>query len=204
MLMHRGEFVANWMVGIKTRMARMCKEGYVMAIILLFYNDAATEDILESKRKLRLERAAIDDYSHRLARIPWCSVGEWLSGHLKMWRQRIAVRIRLWFYEPSEEALYQCLNSPEFEIMKYLHKLTERMTAWRAYPHKELPSDQLSAQFLEVKGALDAPHAEYERLCRIQEMADAFIPADMQRTMFALMLSEKMGQTRPLKPSHRE
>jgi hypothetical protein len=78
------------------------------------------------------------------------------------------------------------------------------MTAWRAFSHKNLPLDQLPAQFVEVKGASDAPHAEYERLCRIQEMADAFIPADMQRTMFILMLSEKMGQTKPLKPSHRE
>jgi len=51
---------------------------------------------------------------------------------------------------------------------------------------------------------LDAPHAEYERLCRIQEMADSFIPADMQRTMFAMMLSEKMDQAKQLKRSHRE
>ncbi len=175
-----------------------------MAIIALFYNDAATQEILESKRTLRLERVAIEHYSHMLARTPWYSFGERLNGHLKMWQKRIAVRIRLWRYEPSEEALNQCLCSPEFEFLKYLHKLTERMTAWRAFPHKKLPSDQLPAQFVEVKGAMDAPHAEYERLCRIQEMADAFIPADMQRTMFILLLSEKMGQTKPLKPSHRE
>jgi hypothetical protein len=35
-------------------------------------------------------------------------------------------------------------------------------------------------------------------------MADSFIPAEMQRAMFALMLSEKMGQTRPMMPSHAE
>jgi hypothetical protein len=29
-------------------------------------------------------------------------------------------------------------------------------------------------------------------LCRIQETTDAFIPAELQRTMFAVMLSEMM------------
>ncbi len=202
--MHQSEFITNWVVGIKTRMAGMCEEGYVLAMIALFYNDAATEAILESKRKLRLEHTAIDHSWLKLARIPWYSIGERLSSYLQMWQKRIDVRIRIWRYEPSEEALNQCICSPEFEFLKYLHNLTERMTAWRNFPHKELPSDQLPVQFVEVKGALDAPHAEYKRLCRIQEMADAYIPADMQRTMFALMLSEKMGHIGPVKQSHRE
>jgi hypothetical protein len=90
--MHKSEFITNWVVGIKTRMASMCEEGYIMTIIALFYNDAATEDILESKRKLRLERAAIEHYSYMLARIPWYFFGKRLSGHLKMWRERIAVQ----------------------------------------------------------------------------------------------------------------
>ena len=202
--MHKSEFVTNWVVGIKTRMATMCKDEYVMAIIALFYNDASTEAILESKRNLRLERAAIDHSLHMLTRIPWYSLGERSTGYFKMWRERIANRIKLWRYDPSEAVLNQCLCSPEFEFMKYLHKLTERMTAWHAFARKDLPSDQLPPHFIEVKGQVDAPHAEYERMCRIQEMADAFIPADMQRTMFAMMLSEKMGQTGSMKQSHRE
>jgi hypothetical protein len=76
--------------------------------------------------------------------------------------------------------------------LKYLHNLTERMAAWRAFPDKHLPSDQLPKEFVDVKGLLDAPLSEYETLCRIQETADAFIPAEMQRTMFAVMLSEMM------------
>jgi hypothetical protein len=204
MLMYTSEFITNWVVSIKTRMASICEEGFVMTIIALFHNDAATEDILESKRRLWLERAAIEHQSLALARMPWYSVGARLSGHFKMWCERIAIRIRLWQYQPSEEALNRCLCSPEFEFLKYLHKLTERMTAWHTFPEKHLPSDQLPAQFVQVKGALDPPHAEYERLCCIQEIADAFIPAEMQRTMFAMMLSERMGQARPLKPSHRE
>lgn len=182
----------------------MCKEGFVLNLIALFYNDAATEDILESKRKLRLELAAIDHRSRLLALTSAYSVSERLYEHLQLWRDRIAVRIRSWISEPSEEALSQCLCSPEFEFMKYLHRLSERMAIWRAFPNKELPVDQLPEEFIDVKGTWDTPHAEYEHLCRIQEMADAFIPADMQRTMFAMMLSEKMDQARSLKPTHKE
>jgi hypothetical protein len=175
-----------------------------MTIIALFYNESATVDILESKRRLRVELAAIENQSLMLALVSWGSVGAWLSGHLKVLRDRIAVRIRAWRSKPSEESLNQCLNSPEFEFMKHLHILTQRMAAWRAFPDKQLPKDQLPAEFVEVKGALDAPHSEYEHLCCIQEMADAFIPADMQRTLFAMMLSEHMDKARSFKSSRRQ
>ena len=55
-----------------------------------------------------------------------------------------------------------------------------------------------------MKGPSDPPQAEYSFLCRVQELADAFIPADMQRTMFAVMLAEKLASGRQLSPSHRE
>ncbi len=175
-----------------------------MTIIALFYSDAASLDILESKRKLRLERAAVERQSRLLELVPWHAVGTRLMGHLRMWREKFAVEIRFWRSEPSEEALNQCLCSPEFEFMKYLHKLTQRMADWRTFPGKHLPADQRPAEFVEVNGAMDPPHAEYEHLCRIQEMADAFIPAEMQRTLFALMLSEKMDKARPLQRCHIE
>jgi hypothetical protein len=204
MLMHNNPFITKWMVGIKMRMASMCKEGFVMTIITLMYNDAATDDILESKRKFRLARVDIEQQSQMLTQIPWYSVRQRLIGRLKIWRDSFKARIDLWRYDPSSEAMNRCLGCPEFEFMEYLHKLTERISAWRKFPDKHLSFLELPAEFVELKGELDAPHAEYEYLCRILEMADSFIPAEMQRTMFALMLSEKMGQTRPMMPSHAE
>ena len=202
--MHQSVFITQWVVGIKSRMASMCEEGFVTSIITLFYNDAASENILESKRKLRLERAAIQQQHQMLTLIPWYCIGERLIKYLKIWRNRLAVRFDVWRYEPSEDAINRCLVSPEFEFMKYLHKLTERMASWRAFSNKKPPLEELPEEFIEVKGAMDPPHAEYEHLCRIQEMTDAFIPAAMQRTLFVMMLSEKMGQTRLLTPSHTE
>ena len=204
MLIHKDKFVTKWVTGIKSRMAGMCEDGFVVPLVALFYNDAATADILESKRRTRLQLAAIEQRSQALARVPWYSVIERVSIHLTSWRERVAVRIGLWRHELPEGSMNRCLSSPEFEFLKYLHKLTERMAAWRAFPDKHLPTDQLPKEFVDLKGQLDAPLSAYERLCRIQETADAIIPAEMQRTMFAVMLSEMMGQPELRTPAHRE
>jgi hypothetical protein len=64
--------------------------------------------------------------------------------------------------------------------------------------------DQLPKEFVDVKGLSDAPLSAYERFCRIQETADAFIPAEVQRTMFAVMLSEMMSQPQQASRAHTE
>ena len=73
MLLHKDKFVTKWVVAIKTRMAGICEEGFVIPMIVLFYNDAATDEILESKRKMRLELAAIQQRSHMMMRLPFLS-----------------------------------------------------------------------------------------------------------------------------------
>jgi hypothetical protein len=204
MLMHQDKFVTKWVSGIKMQMAGICEDGFVIPMIALFYNDAATIDILESKRTMRLEIAAIETRSKLLAQVPWYHIGAQISGRLASWREHMALRIRVWRRQPPKEAVDHCLCSAEFEFLKYLHKLTERMAAWRAFPDKHLPSDQLPKEFVDIKGQLDAPQAVYERLDCIQEAVDAFIPAEMQRTMCTLMLSTMMRQPEQLHPSHKE
>ena len=194
MLMYKDKFVNKWVTGIKSQMSGMCEENFVVPVIALFYNDAATSVILNSKRKMRIELAAIEQRHQTAKRVPWHFVGERLRAWVTRWRERMAVRIGVWRQQLPEEAVSKCLSSPEFEFLKYLHNLTERMAAWRAFPDKHLPSDQLPKEFVDVKGLLDAPLSEYETLCRIQETADAFIPAEMQRTMFAVMLSEMISK----------
>jgi hypothetical protein len=173
----------------------MCEYGFLIPVIALFYNDTATVDILESKRRIRFDLAAIEQESQKLKHLPWYFVFERLGIYLTSWRNRMAVRIRVWLHEPSVEAIDRCLSSPEFEFLKYLHKLTERIAAWHAFPDKHLPLNHLPNEFVDLKGQLDAPHAVYERLNRIQEALDAFIPAAMQRTMCVLMLSKIMRQS---------
>jgi hypothetical protein len=203
MLMHKDKFVTKWVTGIKSRMAGMCEDGFVVPLIVLFYNDAATGDILECKRRTRLDLAAIER-KLALAHVPWYSVVERARAVLTSWQERMAVWIRVWRHQPSVDAIDRCISSPEFEFLKYLHNLTEHMAAWRAFPDKHLPPEQLPREFVDVKGLTDAPQAAYKRLCRIQDTMDAFIPAEMQRTMCAVMLSRIMKQPEQLHPSHRE
>jgi hypothetical protein len=204
MLMYQDKFVSKWVSTIHNRMKGMCEESFVVPMIALFYNDAATSDILESKQKMRLALNAIERRAQAIMRLPWYRVFQRLSGFVACWRERVAVRIGVWRRQPPEEAVNQCLCSPEFEFLKYLHKLTERMIAWRAFPDKHLPPVMLPKEFVDIKGHLDAPLSAYDNLSRIQETADALIPAEMQRTMFAVMLSEMMCQPEQRTPAHRE
>jgi hypothetical protein len=205
MLLHKDKFITKWVTAIKSRMVGMCEDGFVVPMIALFYNDAATDDILESKRRTRLKLAMIaEQKTQKLSRTPWYSVVERVSVYLTSLRDRIVVRIGVWRHQPADGAIDRCLCSAEFEILKYLYKLTERMAAWRAFPDKHLPPDRLPKEFFDVKGPSDAPLPAYERLCKIQETADALIPAEMQRTMFAVMLSEMITQPEEPTLAHKQ
>ncbi len=202
--MHKDKFVTKWVAGIKARMSGLCEDGFVVPLIALFYNDAATADILASKRTMRLELAAIEQQLQKLGPSPWYAAHKRLSRCVASWFDRLAVLIGVWRHQPTEEAMDRCMGSAEFEFLKYLHKLTERMAVWRSFPNKHLPSAQLPREFVDLKGPSDAPHAAYERLYVIQEEMDAFIPSEMQRTMCALMMSLMMDQPEQLAPAHRE
>jgi hypothetical protein len=77
------------------------------------------------------------------------------------------------------------------------------MSAWREFPKKHVPVHDLPAEFRDVKGLMDPPHAEYSRLVDLQEMIDAFVSKDMQRTLLVKMLADKMNLVREAEPSHR-
>jgi len=117
----------------------------------------------------------------------------------------MAVRISIWRSQPNDEIIRRCLGSDEFEYLKYIRKLTQRMSDWQ----KILKKNKLSQERLRVvstfrtQGLHDPPHSEYSHLVEIQNMIDALIPPDMQRTMFAFMLSEKLTIARELDPTNR-
>jgi hypothetical protein len=98
----------------------------------------------------------------------------------------------------------EALESSEFEFLRYLHKLTDRMNAWRSFGDKHLSPEHLPAEFRVMKGPSDPPQAEYSYLVQMQDLADSFIPRDLQRTMFVVMLAEKLVSARMMAPAHKE
>ncbi len=85
-----------------------------------------------------------------------------------------------------------------------MHKLTQRISAWRSFKKKSLPWNDLPAEFREVKGFADPPHAEYSYLTELDDIVASYISPEMKNTMFNLMLAEKMTVARQLTPNHRE
>lgn len=81
--------------------------------------------------------------------------------------------------------------------------MTQRMTAWRSFPKKESPWEELPSEFREVKGSSDPPLAEYSYLVEIQDLVDAYISPEMQRTMCVMMVAKKLGLARKMELQHR-
>ena len=77
------------------------------------------------------------------------------------------------------------------------------MSTWRSFPKKNLSWNDLPAEFRDMKGLADPPHAEYSHLVEMQEMVDAYISPEMQRTLCIVMLAEKLAIARHLEPPHR-
>ncbi len=63
--------------------------------------------------------------------------------------------------------------------------------------------NDLPAEFRDIKGLADPPHAEYSHLVEMQEMVDAYVSPEMQRTLCIVMLAEKLNVAREMDPLHR-
>jgi hypothetical protein len=203
MMMHKDAFVTKWVVSITTQMVGMCEEAFMMPIIALFYNDAASADILKCKRASRIQLAFFTDQAQSLKRLPWYSLFSFIRGYVQLMWNRLLHKISTWRLQLNAGDVQRCLESPEFQVLMYLHKLTHRMASWRSFPSKHLPFDQLPVEFRNVKGPADPPHAEYSHLVFVQDLINAHIPKEQQNTMLAVLIAEKMD-VRPLEPSQRE
>jgi hypothetical protein len=204
MRLHKDVFVTKWVVSITTRMKGMCEEGFIIPIIAMFYNDAASVDILRNKKNMRIQSDSFKKQAAVIKQMHWYSLVPRVIGHIKLIWNRMKYQFSVWRQQLPAEAVDKCIEKPEFEFLEYLHKLTERMHAWRSFRNKHLPPEELPAHFRVRKGPSDPPQAEYSNLVKVQELADAFIPKEVQTTMFAVMLAEKLTCARLLAPSHRE
>ncbi len=202
--MHKDTYITKWVVSITTRMVGMCEEGFVIPVITMFYNDAATSDILKCKRDAQMQLASFTEQLQQLKQLRWYSVLSRVNGYAKILWERVVYKLSVWRLQPSSEDVQRCLESPEFLVLTYLHKLTHRMSFLRSFSDKVLNVEKLPVDFRIVKGPTDPPFAEYSHLVRIQDLLNAHIPKDLQNTLLAVMIAEKFTQARQLEPAHRE
>jgi hypothetical protein len=185
-------------------MVGMCEEGVVIPIVTMFYNEAATADILKCKRDAQEHSASFDKRFRTLKQLQWYSVLSRVKGFAKLLWERVVYKISVWQLQPDDEDVQRCLESPEFRVLTYLHKLTHRMASWRSFSAKRLDLKKLPSEFRIAKGPTDPPHAEYSHLVRIQDLINAYIPKDLQNTLLAVIIAEKFTHARQLDPAHRE
>ena len=110
-------------------------------------------------------------------------------------------------YKPSPDLLDQCMKEPELEALAYLQKLGERVATWERVSWKYLDVDKkyLPAEFREVKGDADPPHAEYAYQANVIHMLEDALPPSVHRVLTSLMFSHLMMMARTdLTPAERQ
>ena len=203
MLMYKSHFVSSWIACIMKQMGNMCEENVVIPIAAIFYNGFATVDVIKCKREAKIKSASMLKQLNNINKLPWYKFGSKFFQICSLRWVRLKSEFLYSRYQPAADAVENCLKQPEFEYLKYLHKLTERMAPWNSFSGQDCDYEDLPQEFRNVLGDMDPPHAEYSHLCELQKFADHYFAPKMQRTMFIMMLSEKMSVARHVEPPHR-
>ncbi len=185
------------------QMAEMCAESFMIPIIVMFFNETATSDILSCKLSEKINQASLLEQMNNLKRLPWYRFGTRFIESCKLNWAKVRLRLSVFKYQPDSDKCERCLQEPEFQFLKYLYALTERIRHWNSFSKKHLPIEQLPQEFRNVLGLSDPPHAEYSHLTQLKEFADAYMTPSIQQTLFLVLLAEKMNVVHHLEPPHR-
>jgi hypothetical protein len=202
LLMYNISFAKSWILDINTRLGAAGTEGAYIPLVATLYNKVASADILTLKRKMRTDLMEHEQRAHGrfgcISRI-CVSLSSWLH------QKRLSFKGRL--YKPSPDLLDQCMKEPELEALAYLQKLGERVATWERVSWKYWDVDKryLPAEFREVKGDADPPHAEYAYQANVIHMLEDALPPSVHRVLTSLMFSHLMMMARTdLTPAERQ
>ena len=203
MLMYTSHFTSSWIASVLRQMGDVCAENVVIPIIAIFYNGVASGDIISHKREDRIKKETMSKQLDNIQRLPWYMFFSKLVQARRLKWARFKSNYTNSRYQPAAVDIESCLSQPEFEFLKYLHKLTERMAHWSSFSDKEADYDDLPQEFRGILGPLDPPLSEYAYYYELQKFASHYITPKMQQTLFVMMLSENLNIARPVEPAHR-
>jgi hypothetical protein len=201
LVMYKTVYAKSWILDISSRLGAACTEGAYIPLVATLYNKVASRDILNLKRKLRIqltEYAQQQDARSGIVAHFWRLIRSWLHQKRLLFVARV--------YKPSSDFLDECLKEPELEALTYLQKLSERVATWESvsWQYWDVKKEHLPAEFREVKGEADPPHAEYAYQANVIHMLEDALPQRVHRVLTSLMFSHLMMMARnDLTPSER-
>jgi hypothetical protein len=202
LLMYSIRFAKSWILEISTRLGAAGTNGAYVPLVATLYNKVASADILTLKRKMRTDLMDHEQHEHGrfgcISRI-WFSLCFWLR------EKRLSLRGRM--YKPSPDLLDQCMKEPELAALTYLQKLSERVATWErvSWKYWDVDKKYLPAEFREVEGDADPPHAEYAYQANVIHMLEDALPPSVHRVLTSLMFSYLMMMSRTdLTPADRQ
>jgi len=190
---HKILFLKSWISEINARLGAAGTEGNYISIVAAFFNKKASAEIFELKRNMRMD---LKDFKERLLRRS--SLLSVIVVPVRVWMFQIKLAFRAHKYQPSPEDVDECMKSPEFETLVYLHKLSERVVRWEHASEKywDVKPHELPKEYREVKGDSDPPFSEYTFQTNVIQMLNDALPAGVHRVLESLMFSYFMNSAR--------
>jgi hypothetical protein len=185
-LVHRIIFLKSWILDLSVRLGAAGTEGAYLSLVAAAFNQDASAEIQEFKRKMRLD---LENFKNKVSESGGRIMSIVAAIHVWFFKLRLAYRARQ--YKPSPELVDKCMKAPELDTLVYLHKLSERVERWEkvSSDYWDASPKELPKEFCEVKGDADPPHAEYAYQTNVIHMLEEALPARVHRVLTGLMFS---------------
>jgi hypothetical protein len=201
-LMYRIVYARSWILDISSRLGAACTEGAYIPLVATLFNKFASCEIFNLKRKMRIQTTDHSECERNQISIS-AKCCRFFCANLRAIKFSFQARS----YRPPPDVLDKCMKEPELEALIYLQKLSERVASWErvSWKYWGVHKKHLPAEFCEVKGDADPPHAEYAYQANVIHMLEDALPPKVHRVLTSLMFSHLMMMARTdLTPSERE
>ena len=119
--MHKDIALLNWVVEVKQQLGESCKNGVIVPLVCMFFNEVSSPDVVQRKKDLMEGLESIDRSAQQQ---PNCFFRVCYS--VSAWYQRLKLRVRLMAVKPPASLVAACVSQPEFDFLQLVLLLSFR------------------------------------------------------------------------------
>ena len=111
--MHKDISMLNWVVEVKLRLGDSCKNGIMVPLVCMFFNEVSSPDVLQRKLDLLQGIDSINRTAQLETNCVFC-----MCYSVSAWYQRLKLRIKMLAAKPTASLVGECVSQPEFDFLQ--------------------------------------------------------------------------------------
>ena len=113
LLMHKDISLLSWVVEVKQRLGDSCKNGVIIPLVCMFFNEVSSPLVIQRKQLLMQDLQSIERSAQQQRN---CIVRACYSATL--WYQRLKLRLQTLADKPPASLVASCVAQPEFYFLQ--------------------------------------------------------------------------------------